>query len=177
MAEEKMKKTHEIISHLVKIAAEGSPKAYGDYLEIEVLDDAEREMLAEEMFQLSDEMDEESYSDAGESIESSEEVILIGLNDHPPLELDCRACGYEDCKEFSEAEEESDIFSGPNCVFRIIDLGLALGNALNTSRSHGLENGISIRGGLAAKHLGLIDSRICLAITGDVKKERSYHNP
>lgn len=175
MAEEKMKKTHEIISHLIKISAEGSPKASGDYLEIVVLDEAEKEMLVEEMFQLSDEKDEESYSEVGESIESSDEVLLIGLNDHPPLELDCRACGYEDCKDFSEADEESDIFSGPNCVFRIIDLGIALGNALNTIKSHGLEDSISIRGGLAAKHLGLIDSNICLAIMGDVKREKCYY--
>jgi len=173
----KEEKVSRIVSNLMKISAESSPKASGDYLDIVVLDDAEREMLAEEMFQLSNELEDETYSEKGEAVEASEEVILIGLNEHPPLGLNCRACGYDDCNELSDAEETEDIFKGPNCTFRLLDLGTALGNSLSTADIHGFQPDISIRGGLAAKHLGLIDANICLAVTTKVVKDKNYFTP
>lgn len=175
--EEKKIKVHEMISELMKISAGGSPKSSGDHLEILVLDDAEIEMLAEEMFQLSDELNEEIYSEEGEAIKSSNHVILLGLEDHSPLGLDCRACGYESCDDLSEAQEKEDIFQGPNCVFRLLDLGTALGNALNTAEMFKLDHDISIRGGLAGKHLGLIDSRVCLAVTANAATKRYHYTP
>ncbi|MFP3871511.1 MAG: DUF2148 domain-containing protein [Candidatus Natronoplasma sp.] len=175
--EEKKAKVSSLISDLMKISAESSPKATEDFLTVVVLDGGEIEILAEEMFQLSDEFDDESYSEEGEFIESSDEVILVGLEDHPPLDIDCRACGYESCDDFSEAEETEDIFKGPNCIFRVLDLGMALGNAANTSEMHHLDPTLSIRGGLAAKHLGLIDSRVCLAVTANHTKEKNYYKP
>jgi len=175
--EEKEMKVNQMISELMKISAGGSPRSFGDHLEIVVLDEAEIEMLAEEMFQLSDELNEEIYSEEGEDIESSNHVILIGLKDHTPLGMDCRACGFDSCDDLAKAEENEDIFQGPNCIFRLLDLGTALGNALNTAEMFKLDHDISIRGGLAAKHLGLIDTRVCLAVKASVAAEKYHYTP
>ncbi|MBS3817785.1 MAG: hypothetical protein KGY76_09520 [Candidatus Thermoplasmatota archaeon] len=162
MKEKSMRKT---VSDLIKIAAENSPKISEDDIELVSLDDAEKEMLVEEMYQLSDEFDDESYSEEGESIETSDKIFLIGLEDHEPLDIDCRACGFESCKDFQDAEEKEKIFKGPNCVFKILDLGMSLGYAWTTSEMHKVKPDISIKGGLAAVHLGLSETRICLAMT------------
>ncbi len=158
------KKITEIVSNFVKIAADRSPKFFGEKIETVLLDDAEREMLAEEMFQLSDEFEDEHYSLEGEYLESSNRILLIGLEEHPPFDIDCKACGYESCESFQEAEDKTDIFQGPNCIFAVLDLGMAIGHAWNTIESYKLRPDISIKGGLAAKHLGLIGSRIALAV-------------
>lgn len=170
----KGKDVPEVVSNLVKIAAERSPKFFGDKTEIVLLDDAEKEMLAEEMFQLSDEFDEELYSVEGDHIGSSDKVVLLGLKNHSPFDIDCKSCGYENCEDFKSAEEKAKIFQGPNCTFGLLDLGMAIGYAWDSIESYKLQPNISIKGGLAAKHLGLIESRISLAITINVKASEDY---
>ncbi len=170
------KEVTEIVSNLVKIAAERSPKFFGEKIEIVLLDEAEKEMLAEEMFQLSDEYEDELYSLEGDYIESSDEIILIGLENHEPFNIDCRGCGYENCEEFQKAEEKTKIYEGPNCAFGLLDLGMAIGHAWNTIEDYNLEPDISVKGGLAAKHLGLMESRVALAVTINTAPAKSYPN-
>jgi len=164
----------EIVSNFVKITAERSPTFFGENIEIVLLDHAEREMLAEEMFQLSDEFKDELYSLEGDFIESSDKIVLIGLEDHPPFDIDCKACGYETCEDYQEAEEKVDIFEGPNCVFAILDLGVVIGHAWNTIENYRLRPDISVKAGLAAKHLGLIESRVSLAVTINIGSGKSH---
>ncbi len=170
----KKERITEIVADLMTISAETSPKSAEDILETMVLDAAEREMLAEELFQLSEEFQNDSYSEEGELIERSDELLLVGVKDNEHLGIDCRACGYESCEEFSEADQTKDIFEGPNCVYRLIDLGMSIGRALNTAENHSLDYNISIKGGLAAKNLGLMDSRVALAIPIDLKIDKIY---
>ncbi|MEF8834619.1 MAG: DUF2148 domain-containing protein [Candidatus Thermoplasmatota archaeon] len=172
---EKRKITETVID-LMDISAQTSLKSSGNYLETMVLDDAEKEMLAEELYQLSEEFQDETYSEEGDLINSSDELLIIGLEDHPSLGIDCKACGYESCEDFSEADQTEQIFEGPNCVFRLLDLGISIGNALNTAETHNIDYQISIKGGLAAKNLGLMDSRVCLAVPIHVISDKDYHH-
>ena len=165
----------DIVAELMALSAKNTPTALGEsYLDIIILDEAEKEILVEEMYQLADELDNEGYTKKGEEIENSDKVLLIGLNDHPSLGIDCKACGFDSCEDFERADKKEDIFLGPNCIFRIIDLGLALGNALRTAGNHNVDAEIMIRGGLAAKDLGLSTSRICLAIPISLKPKYDY---
>ncbi|MFO7791965.1 MAG: DUF2148 domain-containing protein [Candidatus Saliniplasma sp.] len=162
---DKMKEGMDLITKLIAVAAKNSPTALDEsYLDISVLDEAEKEMLVEEMYQLSDERKDETFTDKGEEIENSDRVILVGLDDHAGLGIDCKACGYENCEKMEEAKQEEDIFVGPNCVYRIIDIGNALGYAIQNAYKNNVYARISIKGGLAAKNLGLSTSRVCLAI-------------
>ncbi|MFW6040820.1 MAG: DUF2148 domain-containing protein [Thermoplasmatota archaeon] len=165
----------DIVAELMAVSGKNAPTALDkSYLDISLLDEAEKEMLVEEMFQLADELDDESYAEKGDLIEKCQRVILVGLGDHPSLGIDCKACGYDDCKSFDSAKKKEDIFEGPNCVFRLIDLGLAIGYILRTCRQNNVFSEILIKGGLAAKSLGLSDCNICLAIPIYEKSRYSY---
>jgi len=172
----KKKKITEIVIDLMNISAKTSPKSSGNFLETMVLEEAEKEILAEELYQLSDQFQDETYSEEGDLINSSDELLVIGLEEHPPLGIDCKACGYDSCKDFSEADQKEQIFEGPNCVFRLLDLGMSIGHALNTAEIHNIDYKISIKGGLAAKNLGLMDSRICLVVSIQIISDKGYHN-
>ncbi len=169
-----MKKDIEIVAKLMEISANSSPKASGNDLEIVLVDEAEKEMIAEEMFQLADKLDDESYSEKGELIEKCESLMFIGLNQHETLNLDCKACGFESCKDMEDADTTEGLFEGPNCTFKIIDLGLSLGYALNTADIHNVDSKLMIRAGIAAKSLGLMTSKICLGIPINMNRENNY---
>lgn len=169
-----MEDSIEIISNLMAISAKSAPKSLGEsYLEITLLDKAEKEILTEEMFQMSDELNDDSYGAEGEIIRESAKVIIIGLKEHPPLELDCRACGFEDCDDFSENQIKG-IFEGPNCVFHLIDMGMAVGSAIDTAHMHDIKSKISLKGGLAAKNVGMSSSKVCVALMIDLSEEKGY---
>ncbi len=151
-----------LISNILAISAQTAPKAEGlSFLDIQTLDEAGKEILVEELFQMAEE--DEEYSLIGEVILDSDSVLLVGLNEHPPMGLDCKACGFQDCKELSK-EKTVDIFEGPNCIYRVLDLGIALGSALKTADNFNIRGDIMIRAGLAAKHVGLSTSRVVMAV-------------
>ncbi len=170
-----MKREIEIISDLIAVSASIAPKSGGEsFINIYLLDDAEREILAEEMFQLSDTLNEELYSKYGKIIEEeAQAVLLVGLKGHPPLGIDCQACGFKDCQEF-ESEGTEDIFEGPNCAYRLLDMGMALGSALKTAGAHGVKTSLMIKAGLAAKNIGLSTARLCMAVPIMLDEERPY---
>ncbi|MFW6304197.1 MAG: DUF2148 domain-containing protein [Candidatus Saliniplasma sp.] len=168
-----MKEETDMIAKLMAVAARNSPKAIDEsFLEISVLDEAEKEMLVEEMYQLADERGDEIFTERGEEVENSDRIILIGLNEHPGIGIDCKACGYESCEEMENSEQKKDIFEGPNCLYRVIDIGTAIGYALQNASKNDVHSKIMIKGGLAAKHLGLSTSRICLAIAMRSRSEK-----
>lgn len=172
----KKKRITEIVIDLMNISSQTSPKSSDNFLETMVLEEAEKEMLAEELYQLSDEFDDESFSEEGDLLNSSDEILMIGLKDHPSLGIDCKACGYENCEDFAKADQTKQIFEGPNCVFRLLDLGMSIGHALNTAETHNIDYHISIKGGQGAKNLGLMESRLCLAVPIRVISDKDYHN-
>ncbi len=153
----------EVVSQLMKISADSAPRAEGTDIHVDVLDESEKEMVVEEMFQLADELNEETYRVDGEILESSEGLMIIGLKGKKTLDLDCRACGFDTCDDLLE-NECVGIFEGPNCAYRSIDIGIALGYAIKTARSHNMDGKVMVRAGLAAKHLGLSEARICIGV-------------
>ena len=169
-----MKENIRIVAKLMELSANASPKASGNDIEVLLVDEAEREMIAEEMFQLSDKRDDESYGEEGEFIEKSDTLMFVGLNPHEALGIDCKACGFESCEEMENADKTVGIFEGPNCIFKVIDLGLSLGYALNTADIHNIDSRLMIRAGIAAKSLGLMTSKICLGIPINVNRENHY---
>ncbi len=171
-----MKEGMDVIAELIAIAAKSSPSSLNEsFTDISILDEAEKEMLVEEMYQMADEKEDETYTEVSEDIEQSEKVILIGLDDHHSIGLDCKACGYESCEILERSDQKKDIFEGPNCLFKVMDIGTSLGYALQSANRNNVYASISIKGGLAAKNLGLSTSRLCVAIQINTKsKEFSF---
>jgi uncharacterized ferredoxin-like protein len=84
-------------------------------------------------------------------------VILIGVQGTKPFGLDCGACGYSDCLAFERAEHTAgNDFVGPNCIFKALDLGIALGSAVKMASSLNLDNRIMYTIGTAAKRLNML---------------------
>ena len=133
-------------------------------LEVTILEKVQRGILAEELFQMAEQKEDDDYTRVGEHVLNSGGMILVGLNDRTTRGLDCKACGFSGCEELMSVET-SDIFEGANCLFRVLDMGMALGSALRTADMHNVKTEIMPLAGLAAKRLGLSQSRMVLAVS------------
>lgn len=84
---------------------------------------------------------------------------------HPiPLGLNCGACGFATCSEMSIKLVEGIEFSGPLCVWRIVDFGIALGLAVKTTSLFNVDNRIMYRIGVAALRTKMIESEIAIGV-------------
>lgn len=91
------------------------------------------------------------------NVRDSEAVILIGVRGSKSFGLDCGACGYKTCKEFQAIKpSRGNDFVGPTCLFKALDLGIALGSAVKTASILNVDNRIMYRVGTAASRLGML---------------------
>ncbi len=107
-------------------------------------------------------------ADAAEAIDA---VLFVGLVNPYPPNYDCGACGYATCAEFLHAnktlrEQSKELeFSGPTCNLRGIDLGVAVGSAARTAAEHCVDCRCQTRIAVAARHAGLIEAEVAVAMS------------
>ena len=80
----------------------------------------------------------------------------------------CGGCGYGSCHEFGEAKKKlvGLDFEGPTCLFKALDLGIALGSAAKAANMLNVDNRIFYRIGTAAKRLGYMpEASVIMGIT------------
>ncbi|MDE2519464.1 MAG: ferredoxin domain-containing protein [Methanocorpusculum sp.] len=53
---------------------------------------------------------------------------------------------------------------GPNCIFKITNLGIATGSAVKCAASHNIDNRVMYTAGTAARRLGLMED--CTIVYG-----------
>ncbi len=153
-----------MVAGLMEISARTAPKAVGkDFIEIKVLVGKEKDALGKEMLKISQERNSPGYKRDGQNVLDSAAVVLIGLLEHPGIGLECKGCGFESCRDM-EAHPTKGDFSGPNCVHRIADLGIAVGSAAKTAGMLNVDNRIMERAGLAAIRLGAMKSKLAYGI-------------
>ncbi len=158
------------IGELMGVSARTAPKAGGeDFIEFSLLSDSERVALGSEMIKIGKERGTYGFERDGQNVLDSHAVVLIGLLPHKGMGLNCGACGYGSCKEFNEKSFSGD-FKGPNCVIRVLDLGIALGSAAKQAGDFNVDNRIMYRIGVAARRLGIgsanVSHGIPLSATG-----------
>jgi uncharacterized ferredoxin-like protein len=69
----------------------------------------------------------------------------------------------------------SQDFVGPNCIFKLLDLGIALGSAVKTASVLNVDNRIMYRIGVAAKRLNLLpEASIIVGIPLSAKGKNIY---
>ncbi|HDI12470.1 MAG TPA: hypothetical protein ENF63_02630, partial [Candidatus Bathyarchaeota archaeon] len=66
-------------------------------------------------------------------------------------------------------------FFGPNCIFKLLDLGIALGSAVKTASMLNIDNRIMYRVGVAAKRLGMLpEASVIMGIPLSAKGKSIY---
>lgn len=143
---------------LMLISARTAPKSGGeDDILTALVFGNEKDRLAVEMETISDEREENWIRRDGGNVRNAEAVILIGVQGTKPFGLDCGACGYSDCLAFEQAEHTAgNDFVGPTCIFKALDLGIALGSAVKMASSLNLDNRMMYTIGTAAKRLNML---------------------
>ena len=67
----------------------------------------------------------------GKCMTMSDACVLIGVRGTVAVGVNCQGCGFVSCKDFQEAfarhKRSGTPFTGPNCIIRITDLGIASG--------------------------------------------------
>ncbi len=151
---------------LMAESARTAPKAKGeDDIEIVLVYGDEIVKIAEKMRELARDYGDKNFERDAKSVEKSQAILLIGVRGSKPIGLDCGACGFKSCKEFQNAErEEGKDFIGPSCVFKILDLGIALGSAVKLASIMGIDTRIMYRVGTAARKLKLINADVVMGI-------------
>jgi uncharacterized ferredoxin-like protein len=136
------------------LAARTAPKAVGiDSIQIEVLTGKEQAKLGDEIIRMGTAIGLDFFRINGEKVKESDATILIGVEGRKGLGINCGGCGYATCAEMAKAaktKKSKTLYSGPNCVMKITDLGIAVGSAVKTAGIHNVDNRVMFTAGVAA---------------------------
>ena len=144
------------------ISARTAPKAAGkDFVVTEIIEGDNLARLAEKMYKFGERTGKKNFDRDGANVRDSDVVLLIGLKNARPVGLNCGACGFDKCLKPNTHEGE---FKGPQCAYRLLDMGIALGSAVKTASLLNVDNRIMYRAGVVAREMGLIDADFVMGI-------------
>jgi uncharacterized ferredoxin-like protein len=144
------------------ISAHTAPKSAGqDFVVTRIVVGDDLQRLAEKMVEFGERTGKKNFDRDGANVRASAAVLLIGLKDAKPVGLNCGACGFDKCLKTNIHEGE---FKGPQCAYRLLDMGIALGSAVKTASLLNVDNRIMYRVGVVAREMGLIDADYVMGI-------------
>jgi uncharacterized ferredoxin-like protein len=145
-------------ANLMAVSARTAPKSGGvDDILTAVVTGAEVEALAADMEKLAAERKIERWSLQAGEIRGSEVIVLIGVRGTKKYATNCGACGYPSCDDFEKAQKKpGQDFDGPTCIFKALDLGIAVCSAAKTASLLNADNRIFYRIGAAARRLNYL---------------------
>lgn len=150
------------VADLMALAACTAPKTKGeDFVVIELLDGERKKRLGQEMIDYGEKHEKPNFKRDGRNVLDSEIVVLIGLKDADVADLNCGACGEATCIKINTFDGQ---FKGPNCAFRLLDMGIALGSAVKIAGMMNVDNRIMYRAGFIARESGLTDLDFVMGI-------------
>ena len=151
------------VANLMGVAARTAPKSAGkDFVVVKAIYGEDVIKLAKEMVSYGEQMGKKNFDRDGDNVKNSLAVLLIGLKDAQSLGLNCGACGYDRC--VNRISHKGSEFDGPQCAFRILDMGIAIGSAVKTAGIMNVDNRIMYRAGVVAKKMGLIDADFVMGV-------------
>jgi uncharacterized ferredoxin-like protein len=153
-----------IVADMMTLAARTAPKAVGkDFVVVRIIERDDVRVLAEKMLEFGQQTDKKNFDRDGKNVAASDVVVLIGIKDAQSVGLNCGACGVDICEllPINTFEEE---FRGPQCAYRLLDMGIALGSAVKTASILNADNRIMYRAGVVARQLGLIEADFVMGI-------------
>jgi len=150
------------VAELMCIAARTAPKSAGkDFVVTAIIEGEACRELGEGMARFGERTGKHRFDRDGNNVKDSPVVVLIGLKDAKPMGLNCSACGAEQCIKPNTFDGE---FQGPQCAFRLLDMGIAIGSAVKTAGLLNVDNRIMYRAGVVAREMGLIDADYVMGI-------------
>ncbi len=150
------------VAELMAISARTAPKSVGqDFVVTKIIEGNDVQALAEKMVEFGERTGKKNFDRDGANVRDSAVVLLIGLKDAKAVGLNCGACGFDRCPKLNTHEGE---FRGPQCAFRLLDMGIALGSAVKTASLLNVDNRIMYRIGVVAREMGLIDADYVMGI-------------
>ena len=164
-------------ARLMLIAARTAPKSGGvdDILSAIICGD-EIGALAADMEKIGEERDVAAWYHQAQNVKDATAIVLIGVKGTRSYITGCGACGHQGCEAFKRAPKmRGQDFDGPNCIFKTLDLGIAVGSAVKTAGLLNVDNRILYRIGAAAMRLNYLpDASIVLGIPLAVKGKNPY---
>ena len=153
-----------IVGELMAVAARTAPKTAGkDYVVTRVLEGDDVRTFGQQMIDYGAEHGLRNFDRDGRNVCASDTMVLIGLKDAQTSGLDCGACGVEFCSAL-EPNSLDGQFRGPQCAFRLVDVGIAIGSAAKMAGLLNADNRIMYRAGVVARQMGWIDADFVLGI-------------
>ena len=161
------------VTDLMSIAARTAPKSAGqDFVVVQVIEGDDCKRLADEMVKFGEKVKKKNFDRDARNVAASAAVVLIGIKDAKAVDLNCGACGFDLCNDRVAAEHSE--FVGPQCAFRLLDMGIALGSAVKTASLLNVDNRIMYRVGVVARAMGLIDADFVMGIPLSVTGKSIY---
>lgn len=164
-------------ARLMLIAARTAPKTAGidDILTLIVYGE-DKDSIADKMEEMGEERKIENFKRDAKNVKDSEAVVLIGVRGSKNAGMNCGACGFKDCAKFEKAQKKlGKDFVGPTCVFKALDLGVALGSAAKTASLLNVDNRIMYRIGTAASKLKMLpEATVIIGIPISAKGKSIY---
>jgi uncharacterized ferredoxin-like protein len=150
------------VAGFMALSARTAPKAKGeDFIVTRVLTGDEIATLARAMRSYGEEHGIGFFiRDAG-NMAASAGCLLVGVRGQEVAGMNCQGCGFATCSAMLESlreRSEGIPYTGPNCVLRVVDLGIAAGSAVRTASLHNVDNRIMYSAGAAARLLGWLEN-------------------
>jgi uncharacterized ferredoxin-like protein len=165
------------VAKLMLASARTAPKTAGidDILTLIVYGE-EKDAIAQKMNEIAEQRKIDGFKRDAKNVRDSEAIVLIGVRGSKSIGINCGACGYKDCKEFEEAQKRAgQDFTGPICLFKALDLGIALGSAVKMAGLLNIDNRIMYRIGTAALKLNLMpEATVAMGIPLSAKGKNIY---
>ena len=163
-----------IVAQLMAVAARTAPKTAGaDWIITKIATAKEKNDISKTMQELG-KIKEKAYSKTNakrgvatridwmsdaKAVENSGLLFLIGVQGRKVVGINCGGCGFSACSEMVKQKPLSiheGGFSGPYCMYRIMDLSIAAGSAAKTAMDNNVDNRMMQKVGVVALRLGLL---------------------
>jgi uncharacterized ferredoxin-like protein len=162
---------------LMLVAARTAPKTAGkDDIVTSIVYGKEKDIVAEKMEKIGQKRKISGFQRDAGNVRNSEAIVLVGVKGSRSVGLNCGSCGHMTCEEFENAKKRlGKDFVGPTCIFKALDLGIALGSAAKIAGILNVDNRIMYRIGAAAMKLKLLpEATVIMGIPVSVKGKNIY---
>ncbi len=162
---------------MMLVAARTAPKSGGkDDIQTLLIHGIEKDLLAQEMEAIAQERGIPGFTRDAQNVRDSTAIVLIGVDGSKSFGLNCGACGYPTCKDFDQASRgKGQDFTGPTCLFKTLDTGIALGSVSKLAATLNIDNRIMYRIGTAAIRLKMMEkSTVAMGIPLSAKGKNIY---
>ncbi len=165
----------ETLAKTILVAARTAPKGKGiDDIVTFMLDDSDRMQLADRMEELSEIKNLKFLIRDAQNVRDADCVLLIGLKSSGVSALNCGACGFETCKEMLDHKKVKVEFTGPHCMIKYMDLGIAIGSAVSKAKDLCIDNRILYSAGAAACYFDMVDADVAMAVPLSIKGKNIF---